>query len=179
MEIAIENWKYPFISKRARNWMRKAARYRTETIDSAMDGFIASYIAYAAWVSLFNHDRQWGIDRKRCVEDVREILLSYHQEIKEELDAPAHELAQAIIHGGFNVESSNKTQPELDKKWGTPDGLYALLSTLYNMRCNLFHGQKCMEKEQIAILKPANACMRILNKSLAQIFKEEFDRFIH
>ena len=131
MKIAIENWKYPFISKRARNWMRKAARYRAETIDSAMDGFIASYIAYAAWVSLFNHGRQWGIDRKRCVEDVREILLSYHQEIKEELDAPAHELAQA---SSMEVSMSNpqmRQQPEhTTKKWGTPDGLYAAQHTL-------------------------------------------------
>ena len=177
MEVAIENWKYPFIRKIAKDWTQKATRYQAKTIVSVMDGFIASYIAYAAWVSLFDHDKQHGVDRTRCVDDVNDALSPHQQNITERLNAPARELAQAITRGGFDVKSSNDIDPELDKKWGTPQGLHALLSTLYNMRCNLFHGQKNMEQQQIAILKPAIACMKILNEALAQIFEEEFDRF--
>ena len=174
MEVAIENWNYPFISKRAKSWMQKAERYKAHTIGSAMDGFIASYIAYAAWVSLILSVH----DRERCTDKVNELLSGNHDP-KDKLDAPARELAQAITRGGFDVSSSSDVNPELDKKWGTPQGLHALLSTLYNMRCNLFHGQKNMEQQQIAILKPAIACMKILNEALAQIFEEEFDRYIH
>lgn len=36
-----------------------------------------------------------------------------------------------------------------------------------------------MEKEQIAILTPANDCMKILNRALSRFFKEEYDRFIN
>lgn len=176
MEVAIENWKYPFISERAKSWMQKAESCETDTTGAAMDGFIASYIAYAAWVSLFELKNPKGQDRYRCVNQAKRVL-SKQTDITTRLDTPARELAQAITRGCFDVTSLYGRDPELDKKWGTTQGLHALLSTLYNMRCNLFHGQKSMEQEQIAILKPAIACMKILNEALAQIFEEEFDRY--
>lgn len=178
MEVAIENWKYPFISERAESWMQKAESCETDTTGAAMDGFIASYIAYAAWVSLIKLKQPKGQDRYRCVNQAKRVL-SKRTGIIGRLDSPARELAQAITRGCFDVTSLYGRDPELDRNWGTTKGLKALLSTLYNMRCNLFHGQKNMEQQQIAILKPAIACMKILNEALAQIFEEEFDRYIH
>ena len=167
---------YTTVRERAKSWMRKAVIKRHKTVGAFMDSFIASYIAYAAWASLIDPNDEG--DRRRCIDKVNELLSRSH-DFKDKLDASARELAQAITHGGFDVKSSHGDYPKLDEKWGTPDGLHALLSTLYNMRCNLFHGQKSMEQEQIAILKPAIACMKILNEALAQIFEEEFDRYIH
>lgn len=179
MNLSDSIYEYTTVRDRAKSWMRKANRYKAHTIGSAMDGFIASYIAYAAWASLilFTPDEKKG-DRRRCIDKVNELLSRSH-DFKDKLDASARELAQAITHGGFDVKSSHGDDPELDEKWGTPDGLHALLCTLYNMRCNLFHGQKSMVQQQIAILKPAIACLSILNEALAQIFEEEFDRYIH
>lgn len=181
MNIPFMHLQYPIISERAKSWSRKASRYKSppQNIGVAMDAFIFAYIAYAAWVSLFKNDEQeCGGDRQRCVYQVSSALESYENVINQ-LDTPARELAQAISHGGFNVRSSCGTDPELGKNWDTPNGLKALLNTLYNIRCNLFHGQKSMEKEQIAILTPANDCMKILNRALSRFFKEEYDRFIN
>ncbi len=175
----IDIWKYDVVSARAKAWMRKAKRQRPKTVGQYMDCFITSYVAYAAWVSLFRESDSIGHDRECCVNKVCEALAS-RPSILEELNESACELAREIDAKGFDVNSRNSENPMLSANWDEKNkSLSVLLSTLYNMRCNLFHGRKDLVGEQVCILRPAIRCLCVLNKALSEVFEEEYKEYPH
>ena len=58
------------VRERAQSWSRKAEDYQNESLGGMMDSFIANFIAYDAWTSLFNEKNE----RKRCVTKVTNIF---------------------------------------------------------------------------------------------------------
>ena len=165
---------YSFVRDRAQSWVQKAESCRGNELGNMMDCFIAHYIAYSAWVSLFN--RRVG-DKKRCIECVN-CVLSENEELLQRLDGFARELGEGITSTPFDVRSSNRNDPRLSDVWGTSDGLFSLLATLYYMRCNLFHGSKDLIQEQMRIFAPAIECLKILNDALAQFFENEYNEYL-
>ena len=165
---------YSLVCNCAQSWVQKAESCRGSELGNMMDCFIAYYIAYSAWVSLL--DRRLG-DEKRCVECVNCVLCE-DMNLVQRLDSFARELAWGITSTPFDVRSSRKNDPRLGENWGTSEGLFALLRTLYYMRCNLFHGEKDLIQEQMRILAPAIECLKILNDALAQFFKNECDKYL-
>ena len=160
------------VRERAQSWSRKAESYQNESMEGMMDSFIASYIAYDAWTSLFKDEN----GRKRCVNKDVKGVLKENQDLVTKLDVPARQLANGITATCFDVSTIRRKDPQLSKNWGKSDGLSTLLKALYNMRCNIFHGQRALRHMPEVILGPAIACMKILNEALAQFFERECDK---
>lgn len=167
-------WIYvePFVKR----WKSKIKKCVDEK-QYEFDRFIVNYLIYAALVNVIKpQNLRTREDCAYCTKVMANYILENPTNagrLIQNLTTPATKLGEVIKKNNFSVKSSNGVDPELKNKWNQgSDGakLLALLQTLYYMRCNLFHGEKEYADYQVALLNPANECLKILNHEIHRIF---------
>lgn len=169
-------WQYvkPF----AQRWKTKIRK--TKRVDDKQyefDLFIASYLIYAALVNVIKPlDLRTKEDTAYCTNVMATFILENSQKASQlihNLKVPTTKLCDVKKKNNFSVKSSKGLDPELESQWkqgSDEDKLLALLQSLYYLRCNLFHGNKEYADYQVALLNPANECLKIINREIHQIF---------
>lgn len=158
------------------NWIEKANQYSHRQLSDYFDKFISLYIVFnALYMEIMNEFALEGHpvtkdfrDKKAATDYVIQYLKSkyYINLLINDQDSQNH--WQAIC----DIITSNKFNIILD--WGIPQNhldiellndllsnsvnkkAKAILSILYYVRCNMFHGHKNFEQRQIELLVPLN-----------------------
>ena len=147
----------------------------------AFDKYIVEYIIFSALVNIIKPmEFKHSYDRCYCTKVMAKYLtdrIERGDSLMISLSKHVSNLIDIIELRHFSVVSSQDVDPELMKNWETNDNnmrLNALLETLYNIRCNLFHGAKEFSDDQVALLQPAYSCLSIINKKIEAIYLDEF-----
>jgi len=162
------------------NWIAKAAAYNDDTLANHFDKFTSLYVTFNAlymdvMVQLVAQGKEIPKDfkdKKAATDYVIKYLRSKHfisnllndQQSTDDLNAICN-----IIHDEhFNIILDwGEPQRLLDLKLleglrstSTQEKGVAILSLLYHVRCNMFHGHKGFEDRQSQLLGPVNRLLR-------------------
>ncbi|WP_418426591.1 hypothetical protein [Alistipes sp.] len=163
-------------------WNNKADLHHSDTSLSAVfDEFITRYIVYNALYKLCALKIDTKGDQKSATEAVYICLQDNISEIIPLLDSQIHLLHHNIRKGNFQIHIGLFSRKYSDKHLlndmdsaNEQIRFRALLRCIYQLRCNLFHGNKNFEYRQVVLLKPATECLRILNNQLYDILSQKY-----
>lgn len=184
-------------------WKEKADNYGEDDLADIFDKFTSLYIIYNRLYNtlegiLRDKDelknipgiRFKNVENKELNDNVAATkLVSFYLEpeavfiidnLTNEINLFKRIIENNIFH--FNVNSKlldnniNKNDQYIfrDLKSNLPTKqLFGILTVLYKLRCNLFHGTKGFFNEQREVLLPAISCLKIINQKLIEKINSE------
>ena len=171
---------YLYAKDFANRWMQKVGKRRNKKSE-VFDRFIATYVSYAALVNVIKPQTcRNGNDKEYCTEIMATFIIDRSANIAtliDKLNSVAIQLANVIETNHLSVVSSKGYNPNLLMNWNNGDSktkLLSLLQTLYFLRCNLFHGAKEYDVDQINLLTNASECAKIINKEILAIYSSMY-----
>jgi hypothetical protein len=162
------------------NWLGKADSYSNNTLADQFDKFISLYVVFnALYIEVIDALKQSGEslpkdykDKKAATDYVAQFLKSkfYVQTLL------ADETSRASLEQIIDIIENNRFHIILElgvplrhldlellsflQSNSSQEKAKAILSMLYHIRCNIFHGQKGFEERQREILEPATHLLR-------------------
>lgn len=151
------------------NWNSKADSYKNyeDDLRAIFDEFITRYIIFNVLYKICAEIYGERGDRNSATKVVRKFLSEHHCNIVPELGLFISLLIKGISEGKFMIGipkySDTKLLTDLQN-----NNIIALLECIYQLRCNLFHGDKEFVWKQELLLTPASRCLEIINNSIYQ-----------
>lgn len=156
-------------------WITKADAYQTHHIEDLFDKFFTLFVAYNRLYSAAAELHRTTLDTRRAqmprgdryeATTVMCRLITQSRFLDASRESPAiaaacQKIANLLINHHFFLHSVRGTkEPDLGRDAKLADGLhnYRLLSVLeclYQIRCNIFHGEKEFARRQAELLIPA------------------------
>jgi len=171
-----------------RRWLDKAAQYDDRTLEGAFDKFFSVFVAFNRLYShvCIHSGQVIKGDRKQATEAFASIvgsdrLLATLGDSGGSVDLET--LGDLIGPGGsfYLISDGTTDQPDVARNRELRQRLQsssavtkvkAVLEYLYLVRCNMFHGSKDFDNQQLRIIQPATRCLeRIVHAGLS--FVEE------
>ncbi len=156
-------------------WLAKAEQYDERSLDGAFDRFFSAFVAFNRLYSHVNQhkDRPVEGDKKKATSRFASVIGADHLWGALRADGRENDmltLANLIVPGGgfYLISLRSEDQPDLegdkklvdDLRGEDPRGkIEALLEYLYQVRCNMFHGDKDFDHRQLELLRPATRCL--------------------
>ena len=171
------------------NWLSKSDNYNENILSGQFDKFISLYVAYnAIYMEVINELTIAGYqlpkdykDKKAATDYVAQYLGGkYYIEnlLNDEVSLESYNVICDIIEQNkFHIILElGVPQRHLDeellkflKSNSSQEKSKAILSTLYHIRCNIFHGQKDFNGRQSELLRPA---IYLLRKTLIMTYNK-------
>jgi len=156
-------------------WIDKAQSYQSNELEDLFDRFFTLFVAYNRFYSAASELHRAAIDERQAKMlqgDRREATTVMARLIKQsrfsnaanenqEISTACHTIAALLENRQFFLHSFRGTnEPDLAKDAKLADGLHrqsllADLECLYQIRCNIFHGEKEFAPRQAQLLIPA------------------------
>ena len=157
-----------FISR----WNEKAEDCKQQTIrlSATFDEFITRYIIFNALYKICAEIYKEIGDKNSATNVIVRFLSEHDWTISQELKSYMYALVEGIINGRCKIGIGGYSDKKLISDLQSYDKL-ALLRCIYQLRCNLFHGDKEFIWRQEQLLSPATHCLEILNKDIYNILK--------
>lgn len=152
-----------------RNWNSKADSYKDCGCDlrAIFDEFITRYIIFNILYKICAEIYGATGDRNSATKIVNKFLYENNCNIIPELKEHTNQLISGILEGKFIIGIPKYSDRKLLHDLQNNDTL-ALLKCIYQLRCNLFHGDKEFIWRQEELLAPATRCLEIINNSIYQ-----------
>lgn len=183
-------------------WKEKCLQYSGDKLSNYYDIFFSRFVTYNSLYNVIVHSKeQFGLLKKKrnkkheiiergekekaTVEMVKQFDLNDNEAFAT-MDPISKNITEiisiidsskfAIIYkGGEPAFEKDKLLSQKLKGTNKNDKLSAILEILFNVRCNLFHGSKSYELNQISLLKPLNEILF----SIVEILHASFDKMIN
>ena len=151
------------------NWNNKADNYKNCEYDlrAIFDEFITRYIIFNVLYKICADIYGERGDRNSATKVVEKFLSEHHCNIMPEARFYIGQLTNGISEGQFTIGIPSYSDKKLLIELQDNDTL-ALLKCIYQLRCNLFHGDKEFIWRQSQLLAPATRCLEIINNSIYQ-----------
>lgn len=151
-------------------WNTKAEGYNGSNRDlsAVFDEFITRYIIFNVLYKICAEIYGERGDRNSATKVVEKFLSEHHCNIIPEISPFISRLTEGISEGKFIIGIPKYS----DKKLLTDlqnNNILALLECIYQLRCNLFHGDKEFIWRQEQLLSPVTHCLEILNRDIYNI----------
>lgn len=149
-------------------WNTKAEGYKDSNRDlsAVFDEFVTRYIVFNALykicAQIFNEKR----DRNSATYVIDKFLAD-NNSITQELSIGIDNLRNGILNGPFRINNKAGSDEKLVKDL-QQHRILALLQCIYQIRCNLLHGDKEFVRRQEMLLAPATHCLEIINNAVYQ-----------
>jgi len=159
-----------------RRWVEKALQYDDGSLSGAFDQFFSLFVAYNRLYCQLAAESGLRGKGDHCEATRRFAEIVGPEALASVLDAPGAQedlgaLASLIApDGGFFVTVSRKTgAPDSSRdrelhglltSQSASERVEGLLEFLYQVRCNMFHGRKNFEHDQLRILRPCSRLLR-------------------
>ena len=152
-----------------RNWNSKADSYKDCGCDlrAIFDEFITRYIIFNVLYKICAEVYGKRGDRNSATKVVEKFLSEHHCNIMPEVRFYISHLIDSISEGQLIIGIPKYSDKKLLTDLQNNDTL-ALLKCIYQLRCNLFHGDKEFIWRQEELLAPATRCLEIINNSIYQ-----------
>ena len=152
-----------------RNWNSKADSYKDCGCDlrAIFDEFITRYIIFNVLYKICAEVYGKRGDRNSATKVVEKFLSEHHCNIMPEVRFYISQLIDSISEGQLIIGIPKYSDKKLLTDLQNNDTL-ALLKCIYQLRCNLFHGDKEFIWRQEELLAPATRCLEIINNSIYQ-----------
>jgi hypothetical protein len=162
------------------NWLGKADTYSENTLADQFDKFISLYVVFnALYIEVIDALKQSGEalpkdykDKKAATDYIAQFLKSkfYIQTLLSDelsrdnldkiIDIIEHNRFHIILELGVPLRNYDLELLSFLRSKSSQEKAKAILSMLYHIRCNIFHGQKGFEEEQRELLEPATHLLR-------------------
>lgn len=156
-------------------WIDKAQSYQSNQLEDLFDRFFTLFVAYNRFYSAAAELHRATIDERQAKKfqgDRREattVMASLIRQSRfsdaanknQEISAACHTIATLLDNHQFFLHSFRGTnEPDLARDAKLAEGLhrqslFATLECLYQIRCNIFHGEKEFAPRQAELLIPA------------------------
>lgn len=139
-------------------WLRRSDREENKDFIDMGDKFISLWIAFNAWLK-----SQFGENKPDSV--LKDNLINFlpMESVFNEFKKENKKLVKLKDYKIINMQ-----YPEDEKKEKNYDGSFkSLIESLYQIRCNLFHGRKSFEDNQID-----KELVKLAYKILSSLFKK-------
>jgi len=168
----------PELNEFYKRWLQKAEVYQNQNLQDCFDKFFTLYVAYnRLYFELairyvkrepIKNGRVAYISDSKAAKNYVQRYLGSETILKAlESDSSCLEAASSIIallerrEFAIKLNGFGERRPEADsflldglKSNSSYKKIYAILDTIYSIRCNMFHGQKGYEDVQIRIVVP-------------------------
>lgn len=149
-------------------WNTKAEGYKGfRDLSAVFDEFVTRYIIFNTLYKICAKIYGVSGDRNSATKVIKKFLSEHHCDIIPEISPFICQLTEGISEGKFIIGipkySDKKLLIDLQNK-----NILALLECIYQLRCNLFHGDKEFIWKQELLLTPATRCLEIINNSIYQ-----------
>jgi hypothetical protein len=173
------------------SWIRKADSYSLRSLQGAFDRFFTLFVVYnklyaesairlARAGRILDDEDSYPRDRPSATEYllmflqpeeiVRAINLNQDatKAVREITDILEHHRFNIILRGPQGEPQHAQDRQLLDqiKSEDPPRVAAAILRILYAIRCNLFHGHKSYDEDQLQIVAPATILLETVAKAL-------------
>jgi len=161
----------------ARRWLEKADGYGTSRTEDAFDRFFSEFVAFNRLYSHFNrrsaHPGTYDSTQATSVFVAAVGAASLMGALESDGAEADIQLLAALIdpvcgdfylisdrtHGGRDTRANEKLHARLGSR-SRNERAIGVLTYLYKLRCNMFHGGKGFERTQMQILQPAARVLR-------------------
>lgn len=152
------------------NWNNKADDYKNQEIElnAVFDEFITRYIIFNVLYKVCAQIYGKTGDRNSATKVTYDFLKENGWRASSEIKLHIDDLNAGIINGRFKIGIKDCPDKKLISDLQSYD-ILALLKCIYQLRCNLFHGDKEFIWRQAQLLAPATRCLEIINNSIYQI----------
>ncbi len=172
-------------------WLEKADKYSDDSTDEVYDKFFSLYVVYNAiyfesTLELQKKDKKISTrDRNSAIINIpkyigQDILYDKLIRIQTEINQIIELINNNVFHLSINKNDHKMPNYEEDRKLieniqkntlarnkkDKQKYNEAVLTLIYETRCNMFHGQKAFEDNQMALLTPMNNILEVIIKDL-------------
>jgi hypothetical protein len=187
-------------------WSDKCLNYKGDKLSDYYDIFFSRFVTFNSLYNTIIYSKEnLGILKKRTNKKTHKIIergdkekattLMAKEILPSELDKlfEKPEIIESIknlieileSHKFVITHKAGEQIPEEDllilaklKNTNKKEKYLGILELLYNVRCNLFHGSKGYERDQVELLKPINEMIFFIVNSLYDSFKTMTDNLI-
>lgn len=151
-------------------WNEKAEDCKQQgcILSAIFDEFITRYIIFNAQYKICAEIYKETGDKNSATNVMVRFLSEHNWTISQELKSYMYDLVDGIINGRFKIGIRGYSDKRLISDLQSYDTL-ALLRCIYQLRCNLLHGDKEFIWRQEQLLSPATHCLEILNRDIYNI----------
>ena len=178
IQLSIED-RAPWTEKFCKHWLEKANDYDFQSVNSAFDKFFSLFVTYNMLYSYMaltlQNPKNPNGDKDKATKHFAEAV--GYQRIWDAVSngdglADIDRLRTLIADGGkfflFIEKGTLGFEPDKDENTRLYNDLasanievkvVAILEYIYQVRCNIFHGNKTLHEEQLEIVQPSTQCL--------------------